>query len=234
MDQRRRAQTAAFTCSVLVGAALAGSTPAAADPTDPATTPSPAVIYPTDAPPPPPPPVSSNPMTPRQPPVPAAPAAPPVPAAPGAPPAPAPAPGQAPAAPADPGAPPPPVFQPSVPEIPNAQYGNGNGSGGIFGSIIDLWNQAKNPSLDPSGTMGPGGGVPAVPAGAGPAPALPPGYVSTNSPGSETPASSNGPAGPATGRPSLPPGYYPIGGPPPPWYLDPAAAAPAPAPAPGS
>jgi hypothetical protein len=114
-----------------------------------------------------------------------------------------------------------------VPEIPNAQYGSGNsgGGGGILSSIMDLWHQAQNPSLDPAGAMGPGGGAPAVPAGAGPAPALPPGYVSTNSPGSETPSTSGNPAGgSAEGRPALPPGYYPIGGPPPPWYVDPAAA----------
>jgi len=133
--------------------------------------------------------------------------------------------------------PPPPVTQPYVPEIPNAQYGNGgSGGGGILSSIMDLWHQAQNPSLDPSAAVAPSGGAPMVPAGAGPAPALPPGYVSTNSPGSETPAASGIPAGgPATGRPALPPGYYPIGGPPPPWYLDPAAAGSAPpAPAPSS
>ena len=114
-------------------------------------------------------------------------------------------------------------------------FSNALGGGGILGSIIDMWHKARNPSLDPSGPMAPGAG-PTPPPGAGPAPALPPGYVSTNAPGSETPATSNGPAGgPATGRPALPPGYYPTSGPPPPWYLDPAAAGSAPpVPAPSS
>ncbi len=46
---------------------------------------------------------------------------------------------------------------------------------------------------------------------------LPPGYVSINAPGSETPvtapAPGSGPVGPA-----LPPGYYSLNGPPPPGY----------------
>lgn len=108
------------------------------------------------------------------------------------------------------------------PSVPPVQNTNANNSGGILGSLIDLWHEARNPSLTPGDSLGAGGGIPAVPAGAGPAPALPPGYVSINAPGSETP-SVNGGAGPAEGRPALPPGYYPIGGPPPPWYLDPAA-----------
>lgn len=220
MAVRRHAHIAACTGVTLLGVALAGAAPAAADPTDPP--PTPGVIYPVDAPPPPPPPAPKNPMTPHQPPVPAAPSVPaPGAAAPAAPP------------PADPAGPPPadpavppPVMRPSVPEIPNAQYGSGNG-GGILGSIMDLWHQAQNPFLGPDSPMGPGG-MPTPPPGAGPAPALPPGYVSTNAPGSETPATAPA-AGAETGRPALPPGYYPIDGPPPPWYTDPAAA-----PAPGT
>jgi hypothetical protein len=102
----------------------------------------------------------------------------------------------------------------------------GGGGGGILGSIIDLWHQARNPAADPGQNIG-GLAAPAPPPGAGPAPKLPPGYVSTNSPGSETPATSSGAdSGP---RPALPPGYYSINGPVPPWYADPA---PAPAPTP--
>jgi hypothetical protein len=115
----------------------------------------------------------------------------------------------------------------SVPEIPNAHYGSGNGGGGILSSIMDIWHQAKNPFMD-TGDMA--GGAPAPPPGAGPAPKLPPGYVSTNAPGSETPATVPA-AGSGADRPALPPGYYPISGPPPPWYLNPAAAPAAPDPA---
>ena len=212
MAERHGVCTAVFTGMALIGAAAFGAGTATADPADP-TTP---VIYPTDAPPPPPM-VSSNPMTPHQPPVPAPPA--PAPASTG--PAPAPADPGAPAAPpADPGAPAPavaPMTHGSVPEIPNAHYGSGNGGGGILSSIKDIWHQAQNPFLSPDGDMGMG--APAPPPGAGPAPKLPPGYVSTNAPGSETPASA--PAGGSdAGRPALPPGYYPIDGPPPPWYTD--------------
>jgi hypothetical protein len=108
-----------------------------------------------------------------------------------------------------------PVFQPSVPEIQNPTYGSGGG-GGVFGTLKDLWHQAQNPYYAPDEVMQSGRGA-APPPGAGPAPALPPGYVSTNAPGSETPATGDG-GGPATGRPALPPGYYSTSGPPPPGY----------------
>lgn len=116
--------------------------------------------------------------------------------------------------PADPVAAPPPrdPFQPYVPEIQNPQYGSGKNGGGVLGTLKDLWDQVKNPTLD-----GMDSGPPTPPPGAGPAPALPPGYVSTNAPGSET-ASTVPAGGPATGRPALPPGYYSITGPPPPGY----------------
>lgn len=116
--------------------------------------------------------------------------------------------------PGDPAAAPPPVnpFQPYVPPIQNPQYGSGKNGGGVFGTLMDLWDQVKNPTLDT-----PDGGRPSPPPGAGPAPALPPGYVSTNAPGSET-ASTVPAGGAATGRPALPPGYYSISGPPPPGY----------------
>lgn len=120
-------------------------------------------------------------------------------------PAPAPAP--------DPAAAPAPVnpFQPYVPPIQNPQYGSGKNGGGVLGTLKDLWDQVKNPSLDVDS------GRPTPPPGAGPAPALPPGYISTNAPGSET-ASTVPAGGPATGRPALPPGYYSLNGPPPPGY----------------
>lgn len=203
MTQRRRAAVTAF--ALLAGAALAGMAPAGADPTDSAD-PTPVPVTTTPVAPPPPPPVSNNPMTPHQPPVPVDPAAA---TAPGAP-------APAAAAPLAPGELPP-VPKSSVPPVQNP---NPN-SGGILGSIIDLWHQARNPVLGP----GEGLDVPARPPGAGPAAPLPPGYVSINSPGSETPSTSTGGSAPAN-RPALPPGYYPLTGPPPPWYLDPAAPAP--------
>ncbi len=215
MTQRRR--SAAALVVALAFAGLPAGAPAFADPAEPAP------VTTTEVAPPPPPPVSNNPMTPHQPPVPVDPAAA----------APAPAPGEAaPGAPA-PGAPVPAALAPSElppvprPSVPPVQNPNANGNGGILGSLIDLWHQARDPSLTPGDPMGPGGGIPAVPAGAGPAPALPPGYVSINAPGSETPSTSNGGAGPATGRPALPPGYYSTSAPPPPWYLDPTAQPPA-------
>lgn len=118
----------------------------------------------------------------------------------------------------DPAAPPPDpaVMQPRVPPVQNQTYGSGKYGGGIMGTLKDLWDQAKNPMMTADGLMAPEG-QPTPPPGAGPAPALPPGYVSTNAPGSET--ASTGPAGgPATGRPALPPGYYSVNGPPPPGY----------------
>lgn len=104
-------------------------------------------------------------------------------------------------------------FQPYVPPIQNQTYGSGNNGGGVFGTLKDLWDQVKNPTLD----AGADTGRPTPPPGAGPAPALPPGYVSINAPGSET-ASTTPAGGPATGRPALPPGYYSTSGPPPPGY----------------
>lgn len=108
-------------------------------------------------------------------------------------------------------------FQPYVPEIQNQTYGSGQYGGGILGTIKDLWHQAQNPMLGTEGLMGSDGSRPVPPPGAGPAPALPPGYVSTNAPGSETASTSNGGAGSGP-RPALPPGYYSIDGPPPPGY----------------
>ncbi|MGV0993070.1 MAG: hypothetical protein ACOYB7_12555 [Mycobacterium sp.] len=116
---------------------------------------------------------------------------------------------------ADPATVPPPadLFTPHVPEIQNPTYGSGKNGGGVLGTLKDLWDQVKNPTLDGSSDEG----RPAPPPGAGPAPALPPGYVSINAPGSET-ASTVPAGGPATGRPALPPGYYSTSGPPPPGY----------------
>lgn len=218
----QRAIMVAFAGAATIGSVLAGAGPAFADPADP-TTPVPVPLIPVDSPPPPPP-VSNNPMTPHQPPVAAAPAPASAPAAP-APAGPPPAPG---AAPLDPTAPPPPGAPVPRPTVPNTVPPPGSSSGGgILGSLRDIWHQAQNPFLNPGDAIG-GLGAPAPPPGAGPAPKLPPGYISTNAPGSETPATSSG--GDSAARPALPPGYYPINGPVPPWYLDPAAPAPAPAP----
>lgn len=114
------------------------------------------------------------------------------------------------AAPAAPDAPPPaePPHQ-EVPEIANPNYGSG---GGIFGTISDLWQQIRNPYYGADELPG---GAAAPPPGAGPAPQLPPGYVSINAPGSEAPAKAADPSAP---HPALPPGYYSLDGPPPPGY----------------
>jgi hypothetical protein len=128
--------------------------------------------------------------------------------------APTPVPGEpvveSPGAPISPPAPPP-GGAPPVPEIANPVYGHGQGP---FGALSDLWHQVRDgPMESPYGdTVNP-------PPGAGPAPKLPPGFVSINAPGSETPSTQ---AGPNTGGPPLPPGYYPLNGPPPPGYDSPA------------
>ena len=108
-------------------------------------------------------------------------------------------------------------FVPYVPEVQNQTYGSGNSGGGVFGTLKDLWHQVQNPTFAPNEIMGSGPAAPAAPPGSAPVPALPPGYVSTNFPGSET-ASTATVGGPATVGPALPPGYYPITGPPPPGY----------------
>lgn len=126
----------------------------------------------------------------------------------------------------------PPAGPPQVPEISNPVYGSGQYGSGPIGTLRDLWHQARDPSplQDPDVA----GGV-APPPGAGPAPKLPPGYVSINAPGSETPVTAPDP-GSAPAGPALPPGYYPLNGPPPPGYEynAPGGQAPAPGtPAPG-
>lgn len=108
-------------------------------------------------------------------------------------------------------------FTPHVPEIQNPTYGSGNSGGGVFGTLKDLWHQVQNPTFTPDEIMGSGPPATAAPPGSAPVPALPPGYVSTNFPGSET-ASSAAAGGSANVGPALPPGYYPITGPPPPGY----------------
>jgi len=137
---------------------------------------------------------------------------PPVPGTDGAPPAP----GQPVAVPVDPAAvaapPPAPAGPPMVPQIPNAQYGSGDGP---LGFLRDAWHQARDPynfigtadmpNMPPPGTPPPGAGAP---------PPLPPGFKSLNAPGSETAAA---PGAAATG-PALPPGYFPVSGPMPPGY----------------
>lgn len=129
------------------------------------------------------------------------------------------APGQPVALPAGPEAPappaPPPAGPPSVPEIANPVYGSGKSGSGPLGTLRDLWHQAQNP-YDLEGLAG-ADGIAAPPPGAGPPPALPPGYVSMNAPGSETPMPEPEPGAAPVG-PALPPGYYPLNGPPPPGY----------------
>lgn len=122
-------------------------------------------------------------------------------------------------------APPPPPGPPGVPEIPNPQYGSGKYGGGILGTLRDLWDTARNPAFAQDQFYGEGA-RPAPPPGAGPAPQLPPGYVSTNAPGSEAPMGVPGESD--AGRPALPPGYYPLDGPPPPGYFDAAPGVPYP------
>ena len=120
-------------------------------------------------------------------------------------------------------------FAPYVPEIQNPTYGSGNSGGGVFGTLKDLWQQVQNPMFAPNEIMGAGGAAPAPPPGSAAPPPLPPGYVSINLPGSETPVTATGPgSAPVTG-PALPEGYYPLTGPPPPGYsysATPGAAAP--------
>lgn len=198
MTTRHRAIRAALAGAAVLGAATFGAAPAVADPVPP---PAPPTTPTVPVPPPPAPPPPSSPMTPRQPALPPAdPAAPP----------------------ADPAAEPvpPPVFTPDVPEIPNAQYGSGKFGDGVLGTLMDLWDQAKNPTFTQDEILGLGGERPTRPPGAGPATTLPPGYISTNSPGSEAPSAGVA-EGPEGGRIPLPPGYYPLDGPPPPGYFDP-------------
>ena len=105
-------------------------------------------------------------------------------------------------------------FVPYVPEIQDQSYGAGASGGGIFGTLKDLWQQVQNPTLAPDETARPGGAQRPISA---PVPPLPPGYVSINLPGSESP-DAPADAGPPVSGPALPPGYYPLDGPPPPGY----------------
>ena len=120
--------------------------------------------------------------------------------------------------PGDPTAPPPPrdPFTPYVPEIANPSYGSGKSGGGVFGTLKDLWQQVRNPTLAPGDVAGPGAPR-AQPSISAPVPVLPPGYVSINLPGSEAPVAPAGSEAASSG-PGLPPGYYPLDGPPPPGY----------------
>ena len=103
---------------------------------------------------------------------------------------------------------PPVLSEGGIPEIPNPQYGSGNGGGGIFGTLKDLWTQVKNPAFLPEEIMGgavppPGAGAPMAPGAGAP---MAPGAGAPMAPSAGTPA------------PNLPPGYYPLDGPPPPGY----------------
>ena len=141
--------------------------------------------------------------------------------------------------PGDPAAPPPrDPFVPYVPEIQDRAYGAGTSGGGVFGTLKDLWQQVQNPTLALNEMAQPGGG--SQPPVSVPVPPLPPGYVSINLPGSETPgALADG--GPPGSGPAHPPRYYALDGPPPPGYeyltpsgKDPAATTPPTPAAPGS
>ncbi|BBX82748.1 hypothetical protein MAUB_06210 [Mycolicibacterium aubagnense] len=122
----------------------------------------------------------------------------------------------------------PPMGPPTVPEIDNPTYGAGN-TPGQFGYIRDIWHTFHSGNPLEALTMPPEE-APGPPPGAGPAPKLPPGFISLNDPASSNPIVDTGPK---TGGPALPPGYYPLNGPPPPGYYDPKPGSAPEAPAPG-
>jgi hypothetical protein len=112
--------------------------------------------------------------------------------------------------------PPAPVGPPVVPQISNPTYGGQSGS--PFGYLGDIWRAAR--SGDPVGALagGPAGPPAPPPPGAGPAPALPPGFVSMTAPESTTSAIERSSSEPVQGPP-LPEGYFSLSEPPPPgWY----------------
>ena len=82
--------------------------------------------------------------------------------------------------------PPPPVGEPPVPEIQNPVYGQGQ-TPGQLGYLRDIWHtfHSGNP-LD--ALTAPPEVAPGPPPGAGPAPQLPPGYISLNAPESNGPS----------------------------------------------
>ncbi|MCV7226567.1 hypothetical protein [Mycolicibacterium komossense] len=151
----------------------------------------------------------------------------PVPADPGAPPPPDGTP-VAVAADAPVGPPPPADLTPQVPQVQNPVYGQGQ-TPGQLGYLRDIWHAMH--TTDPAAALtAPPATVPGAtgaPDGAGPAPQLPPGYVSLTAPESSTGTIPGTGPQPYQGGPALPPGYYPITGPPPPGYFDPAAPDPA-------
>jgi hypothetical protein len=118
---------------------------------------------------------------------------------------------------------PPPGGAPPVPEISNPVYGQGQ-TAGPLGYLRDVWHQAQDPyGLTGSGSPDQMPIAAPPPPGAGPAPQLPPGYVSLNAPESNGPP----PTESYAGGPPLPPGYYPLNGPPPPGYGPPTVPDPA-------
>ncbi|MDR3661030.1 MAG: hypothetical protein P4L86_11675 [Mycobacterium sp.] len=123
---------------------------------------------------------------------------------------------------------PPPAGAPPVPEIQDPTYGAGS-TPGQLGYLRDIWHTFHSGNPVEALTMPPEE-APGPPPGAGPAPKLPPGYISLTDPSSSTPIVDTGPK---TGGPPLPPGYYPLNAPPPPgWYDQKPGSAPA-SPAPG-
>ncbi len=118
--------------------------------------------------------------------------------------------------------PPAPAGPPLVPEIANPVYGQGQ-TPGQFGLLRDFWRAARSGNAIDA-FVSPQQSSLAPPPGAGPAPPLPPGFISLTAPESTTgPAQTQqSNAAPDPAGPPLPPGYFPLSGPPPPdWYDSP-------------
>jgi len=109
----------------------------------------------------------------------------------------------------------PPIGAPTVPELQDQTYGAGS-TPGQLGYLRDIWHTFHSGNPIEALTMEPEE-APGAPPGAGPAPKLPPGFISLTDPASSNPIVDTGPK---TGGPALPPGYYPLNGPPPPGYYD--------------
>ncbi|WP_234790355.1 hypothetical protein [Mycolicibacterium mucogenicum] len=107
----------------------------------------------------------------------------------------------------------PPIGAPTVPELQDQTYGAGS-TPGQLGYLRDIWHTFHSGNPIEALTMPPEE-APGPPPGAGPAPKLPPGFISLTDPGSSNPIVDTGPK---TGGPALPPGYYPLNGPPPPGF----------------
>ena len=82
--------------------------------------------------------------------------------------------------------PPAPVVTPSVPEVSNQVYGQGQ-TPGQLGYLRDIWHTFHSGNPLDALTAAPEE-APGPPPGAGPAPKLPPGFTSLTDPQSSTPA----------------------------------------------